>query len=96
MNRQYNTDHIRNVAKGLRFNAGEVGASADEISRARFVMEGTLKGKTADKLRQELGELHRDMLTLSDGLSGMQRELFAIARRLDDADRAASAEIKRK
>lgn len=94
--RIYDTMQIGLVATRLRAVAAETADTARVVNKAVAAMDGTLKGRTAEKLREELHLLQRDVLTVSAGLTAMQQELFALIRRLDNADAMASAEIRRK
>lgn len=90
----YNTAQIRRLAHNIRDASGTVrGLTGGDLRAARSGISASLRGKTADALTGKLGELTDDIVHLANALDHIASDLFAFARRLDEADRQAQQTI---
>ena len=92
----YDSARVRHLARSVQNAVGNIrGLSGSELRVARASVAENLRGKTADALTNALEDLDGDVSGLVATLDGIASELFAYARRLDEADRQAEQLIGR-
>ena len=91
MSTEFDTTKIRRLAAQL----GRTAASVDQVrqtslQRAKQEMPSNFKGQAADALDTSIMELMGDVRRLSSQISGISSALYALARRVDEADAKAA------
>jgi uncharacterized protein YukE len=88
---------IRQVASRLRAVADTVSSLATgDISRMKQLTQNNLQGLTANSIKSVLSELGSDFTSIASGLRAVSNELFAYARRVEEADARAKSIIANK
>ena len=86
----YDSARVRQLARNVQNAAGSIrGLTGGELRAARASVADNLRGRTADALTNALADLNGDVNGLVNALDGIASELYAYARRLDEADRQA-------
>lgn len=97
MGSEYNTGKIRELAR-------QIGSVAEDVADIRSHTENAIRqeipdnfaGSAADALSDTLSEWSTDVRNISSGLTQLKNTLYALAKRLDEADAAARAVINNK
>jgi len=92
---RYDVLELRRAAAQVKNAANAVG-DRDKIRNTKNLLAGSFRGEAADALDYELTGLQSDLLQLAGGLSAIYNELIAYARRLEQADKDAMANILKK
>ena len=86
----YDSAQIRKLARGVQSTANGIrDQTSGSLRAARVSVTENLCGKTADALTAALEELGGDVSKMVMALDGIASELYAYAKRLDEADRQA-------
>lgn len=97
MQNTYDTAKIRQTAalvKGVAQRVDDI--ASQNLEKTIGTLEGSFKGMAADELNKALTDLRVDVNAIAAGLRDIQRELYAFASRIDEADRQAAEEISKR